>query len=95
MRILVLYVILVFTVFGILFLGVIYLVFLKDLPSIREIESLTLRESSVIRDREGNELYSIFSGEDGKRTYVSLDQVSQRVIDAVIATEDKTFLENQ
>lgn len=56
---------------------------------------MALPESSVIRDREGNELYSIFSGQDGKRTYVSLSQVSQRMIDAVIATEDKTFLENQ
>lgn len=95
MRILVLYAVLVFTVLGILFIGVIYLVFLRDLPSINDIESLALPESSVIRDREGNELYTIFSGEDGKRTYIPLNQVSQRVIDAVIATEDKTFLENQ
>jgi membrane peptidoglycan carboxypeptidase len=73
----------------------VYLVFLRDLPSIHDIENSTLPESSVIRDRDGNELYSIFSGDEGKRTYVSLDQISSRIKEAVIATEDKTFFENQ
>ncbi len=51
-RVLIAYILLALTVLGILFMGIIYLVFLRGLPSIHEIESLTLPESSVIRDRE-------------------------------------------
>ncbi len=82
-------------VLGILFVGIIYLMFLRSLPPITDIENLTLPESSVIRDKNGNELYSIFSEKDGKRTFVPLSGVSQDVIDALISTEDKTFFENQ
>lgn len=80
---------------GIFFIGVVYLVYLRTLPSITEIESLTLPESSVILDKNGNELYSIFAGADGKRTYIPLAQISKRIQDAVVSTEDKTFFENQ
>lgn len=80
---------------GILFVGIVYLVYLRSLPSIDSIESLALPESSVIRDRNGNELYSIFAGSDGKRTYVPYTQISQKIRDAVVSTEDKTFFENQ
>ncbi len=93
--ILVAYAFLSLFVLGILFLGIIYVFFLRNLPSIHDIESLTLPESSVIRDRDGNELYSIFSGDEGKRTYIPLDQISNRIRDAVTSTEDKTFFENQ
>lgn len=80
---------------GIFFVGIVYLVYLRTLPSITEIESLALPESSVIRDKNGNELYSIFAGADGKRTYIPLTQISKRIQDAVVSTEDKTFFENQ
>lgn len=93
--ILVLYAVVSMAALGILFLGVIYLVYLRTLPSIDQIEGLSLPESSVIRDRNGNELYSIFSGTDGKRTYVPFPQISQDIRDAVVSTEDKTFFENQ
>lgn len=76
---------------GVIFLGIIYLVYLRALPSIDKIEGLALPESSVIRDRNGNELYSIFAWADGKRTYVPFLQISQTIRDAVISTEDKTF----
>ena len=81
--------------FCLLFLGIVYLFFLRSLPPITDIENLTLPESSVIRDKDGNELYSIFSEKDGKRTFVPLSDVSQNVIDALVSAEDKTFFENQ
>jgi len=43
--------------------------FLHDIPSIEKIaEGNYFRESTVIYDKDGNEIYSIFK--DGKRTYV-------------------------
>jgi len=50
------------------------------------------RESSVIYDKDGNEIYSIFK--DGKRTYISYDAISQSIKDAIISAEDRTFFEN-
>lgn len=93
--VLILYAVVSLFALGILFLGIIYLVYLRTLPSIDSIETLALPESSVIRDRNGNELYSIFAGADGKRTYVSFLQISENIRDAVVSTEDKTFFENQ
>ncbi len=79
---------------GIASIGVLYLVYLRTLPSITSIEDITLPESSVIRDRNGNELYSLFSGQEGKRTYVEIKDMSQTILDAIVSTEDKTFFEN-
>jgi len=93
--VLILYILLSLTALGVIFLVIIYLVYLRALPSIDQIESLALPESSVIRDRDGNELYSIFAGADGKRTYIPFLQISQDIRDAVISTEDKTFFVNQ
>lgn len=93
--VLVLYISLSLIALGILFVGIIYMTYLRTLPSIDSIEGLSLPESSVIRDRNGNELYSIFAGADGKRTYVPFQQISQNIRDAVVSTEDKTFFENQ
>ncbi len=89
------YILLSFMALGVIFIGIIYLVYLRTLPSIDQIEGLALPESSVIRDRDGNELYSIFAGADGKRTYVPFLQISEDIRNAVVATEDKTFFENQ
>ncbi len=37
-------------------------------------------------------IYTLFK--DGKRTYVSYDDISQSLKDAIISTEDRTFFEN-
>ena len=75
-------------------IGAVYLVYLRTLPPISTIEKLTFPESSVIRDRNGNELYSIFSGQEGRRTYVDISAISKPILEAIVATEDKTFQEN-
>lgn len=66
--------------------------YLHDVPAISKIESDVLPESSVIYDRNGGELYNLYSKE--KRTYVSYDQISSHMRDAITSAEDKTFFEN-
>lgn len=73
--------------------ALVYFVYLHTLPDIKDIEKDVLPESTVIYDRKGNEIYNLYSKE--KRTYVSFDQISSHMRDAIVATEDKTFFENQ
>ncbi|MFN2199796.1 MAG: transglycosylase domain-containing protein, partial [Caldilineaceae bacterium] len=49
-------------------------------------------QTTIIYDRTGVRLAEIF--DEGKRTWVSLDQISPHLIDAVIATEDSSFYAN-
>ncbi|NDJ78585.1 MAG: hypothetical protein GYB65_20235 [Chloroflexi bacterium] len=60
---------------------------LDDLHSYRSFQT------TVIYDRYGNELDQVFG--EGRRTYVSLDQISPYLIDATIAYEDDTFYDNE
>lgn len=67
--------------------------FLHDIPSIEKIADWNyFRESTVIYDKDGNEIYSIFK--DGKRTYVWYDAISDSIKNAIISAEDRTFFEN-
>lgn len=66
--------------------------YLHDVPDISKIENDVLPESSVIYDRNGGELYNLYSEE--KRTYVPYDQISGHMRDAITSAEDKTFFEN-
>jgi penicillin-binding protein 1A len=50
------------------------------------------RENTIIYDKDGNEIYSIFK--DGKRTYIPYWDISPTIIDWVTSIEDKTFFEN-
>jgi len=61
---------------------------LKDLPDIGDLDKV-LAESTVILDREGNELYKVFGEEN--RVYVPLERISQHFLDAIIAAEDRKF----
>jgi penicillin-binding protein 1A len=92
---LVLYIFGILTILGILSIAGVYFLYLKQLPAISDIETMTLPESSVIRDKNGAELYSVFSANDGKRTYIPLEQISENIRNAVVSTEDKTFFQNQ
>jgi penicillin-binding protein 1C len=51
--------------------------------------------SSRIYDRDGTLLWELLDPHGGRRTRVTLDQVSQFLIDATIATEDETFWEHR
>ncbi len=71
---------------GIVFLGILWI----TLPNINDPATMFTSQSTVILDRNGIELYRLFSEQD--RTYVHGDEISQRVKDATIAIEDERFL---
>lgn len=69
---------------------ILYLLFLWfTLPNVSDPTSLIASQSSVITDREGVELYRLFSEED--RTYVSGDQIPQHMKLASVSIEDERF----
>lgn len=73
--------------------ALIWIIYLRALPSIEELVKWEyFRESTVIYDKNGDEIYSIFK--DGKRTYIPYDAISQSIKDAIVSTEDGTFFEN-
>ncbi|MGC9598908.1 MAG: transglycosylase domain-containing protein [Minisyncoccia bacterium] len=75
---------------GIIVLSLIVIYFAKTLPSIEEISSRQISQSTKIYDRTGTVLlYEINSGE--RRTVVPFDQIPQTLKDATIAIEDENF----
>ena len=72
--------------------GVLLLIILwLTLPNIDDPETMFPAQSTVIVDRNGVELYRLFSGQD--RTYVSGDAISDSVKKATIAIEDQRFFD--
>lgn len=69
------------------------MVYLQDLPSIKTISDNVMPESTTIYDRNGNELYNLYSKE--KRTYVDYSKISTPMKEAIISIEDKTFFQNK
>ncbi|NDK07677.1 hypothetical protein EOM39_00350 [Candidatus Gracilibacteria bacterium] len=78
---------------GLLFLLtiIVYVKYILPLPDVKNLEKLNLAKSSIIYDREGNELYKIYKE---NRTYVGYENISKNMINALVAGEDKTFLKN-
>lgn len=71
-------------------LAVVYGAFLWfTLPDITDARSLIAAQSSVIVDRNGTELYRLFSEQD--RVYVPGEQIPDNVKKAVVAIEDERF----
>ena len=69
-----------------------YFYIASQLPSPKELETRqTAFVSSKIYDREGHPLYEVTDPQGGRRTYVSFDEISQHLIDATVATEDRNF----
>jgi penicillin-binding protein 1A len=66
---------------------------MRGVPSLDNLESEKFfKESTVIYDKDENEIYTIFK--DGKRTNIPYTEISKSIIDATISTEDRTFFEN-
>ncbi len=82
------------------FVGASFLIFqyyriASDLPDVGILQSQAKQfESTFIYDGDGSVLYEISDPAEGRRSYVTLDQVSPHVIAATIATEDKDFWSN-
>lgn len=78
---------------GVVWLLIVWGLFLRDLPDIKNIENPNFyEESTILYDKYGWELYSF--SEKWKRTYVWYDQISQSIKDALVAAEDQWFFEN-
>ena len=78
-----------------LILAVCWLVYdkyLSVLPPISKLEEISIPESSIIYDDNKEELYTFYASE--KRTYVDYEKISEGLIHAITASEDKTFFEN-
>ncbi|MEA3349587.1 MAG: transglycosylase domain-containing protein, partial [Chloroflexota bacterium] len=64
----------------------------NDLPDPSDLRArISEFETTRIFDRNGNLLYEILDPNAGRRTYVSLDEISPYLVAATIATEDKDF----
>lgn len=62
------------------------------LPSVEDLRNRASQfETTRILDRNGNVLYEIVDPSAGRRTYVTLDEISPFLIAATISTEDKAF----
>jgi membrane peptidoglycan carboxypeptidase len=81
----------VYVLVGLFVLGMLSLALLWfTLPDINDPATMFPAQSTVILDRNGVELYRLFSEED--RTYVSGDRIGQFIKDATIAIEDERFI---
>ncbi|MDD3303122.1 MAG: penicillin-binding protein [Candidatus Gracilibacteria bacterium] len=69
----------------------VYIAYILPLPDVKNLEKLNLAKSSIIYDKDGNELYKIYKE---NRTYVNYDNISKNMTNALVAGEDKTFLQN-
>ena len=66
-----------------------------SLPNVSDLRQRASQfETTRILDREGNVLYELLDPNAGRRTYVTLDEISPNVLAAIIATEDKEFYNN-
>jgi penicillin-binding protein 1C len=69
-----------------------YYTIAATLPSVNDLRlRASTFETTRIYDRNGNVLYEIIDPNAGRRTYVSLDEISPYLVAATIATEDKSF----
>jgi len=84
----------VFAIWGLVAARRVYTNVLQDLPDINasNLNSLTaFAESSVITDKNGEELYKLFAE---NREYVEYSEISPTMVQATVATEDSSFWEN-
>ncbi len=74
--------------------GSVYADITADLPPLSQLHNRLSFKTTQILDRNGRLLYEIYDREGGRRTPIPIGEVSQHLIDATIATEDKDFYAN-
>jgi membrane peptidoglycan carboxypeptidase len=79
-------------VFGILLFFTAIAVLSIGLPDVRDLDRLSVPQSTTIYDREGNVLYVNFGEEN--REYKKLNQISKNLVNATIAIEDDKFYQH-
>ena len=65
---------------------------IEKIPSINNIDKLSVSWNITMYDRDWNEIYSFYDKE--KRSYISYTDISPNMINAIVSIEDKTFFEN-
>ncbi len=78
--------------FILIFLPILFLIFLQNLPNPKELSLREISQTTKIYDRNGFLLYQIYANEN--RTLVPLSLVPKDLINATIAIEDKDFYKN-
>ena len=73
-----------------IFLYLVYNGVIGYMPPVEELKNPKDRFASIVYSADGEELGRYFNG-TGNRVYVDFDDISQNVIDALIATEDSRF----
>jgi penicillin-binding protein 1C len=69
-----------------------YAALASSLPTVEDLQDHAAQfETTRILDREGNLLYEILDPQAGRRTYVSLDEISPYMVAAILSTEDSQF----
>jgi len=82
-----------FLLFSFFCLSIIFIYYAKDLPRPEKFTEKQLIQSTKIYDRTGTVLLYNIYGEE-KRTYVTLDKISQYLQQAVISAEDSDFYQH-
>jgi len=78
--------------FMFIFLPLLFLIFLQDLPSPRTLSLQENPQTTKIYDRNGVLLYQIYASQN--RTFVPLSSIPKELQNATIAIEDKDFYSN-
>jgi penicillin-binding protein 1A len=60
----------------------------NDLPDVSTIKDMVFSQATVITDRNDQELYKLF---DQNRHYVPFEEISEDMINAIIAMEDQRY----
>ena len=81
-----------FVCFVFVFLPLLFLIFLQNLPNPKELSLREIAQTTKIYDRNGFLLYQIFANEN--RTLVPLSSIPKDLVNATIAIEDKDFYKN-
>lgn len=64
----------------------------KNLPDVGQVKDMVFSQATVIQDKNGVELYKFF---DENREYVDIQDISQHMIDAIVAMEDQHYWEHE
>lgn len=86
-------IIILISFFLILISAFLFIAFFLPIPDNLHLQNQNI--STKIYDRNGTLLYQVLDPHSGKKTYVNLDQIPQKFIQAIISAEDKDFFEHQ
>lgn len=66
----------------------------QDLPSIKDLTTLSIHPSVRVEDRNGRLLYEILDEEGGRHAVFPIEKIPTALINATLATEDRNFYQH-